>query len=310
MMTFVVRRFLYSLLLLFLASLLVFYGLRLAPGDIVSAIATPTTTKVVRISLTKQLGLDKPLAAQYFIFVKHLLTGNPGISVVNGARITSILSSAGPKTLGLGIAAAILTYTLAIPLGVVAAWRRNGAVDQTGRFLVVLGMGIPNFFLAVLLIQFFAVNLGWFPVAGPGGFSHLVLPAVVLCVEAFALNVRLMRSSMLEELSQDYIRTLIAKGLSEGRIVWVHAVRNALPPVIALAGVILPTLLGYTLVVETVFRYEGLGYQFVQSIINRDYALAQTLALLFTALVIFFNFLADVAHQLVDPRVRESARAA
>jgi ABC-type dipeptide/oligopeptide/nickel transport system permease component len=310
MMTFVVRRFLYSLLLLFLASLLVFYGLRLAPGDIVSAIATPTTTKVVRISLTKQLGLDKPLAAQYFIFVKHLLTGNPGISVVNGARITSILSSAGPKTLGLGIAAAILTYTLAIPLGVVAAWRRNGAVDQTGRFLVVLGMGIPNFFLAVLLIQFFAVNLGWFPVAGPGGFSHLVLPAVVLCVEAFALNVRLMRSSMLEELSQDYIRTLRAKGLSEGRIVWVHAVRNALPPVIALAGVILPTLLGYTLVVETVFRYEGLGYQFVQSIINRDYALAQTLALLFTALVIFFNFLADVAHQLVDPRVRESARAA
>jgi ABC-type dipeptide/oligopeptide/nickel transport system permease component len=301
---------LYSLLLLFLASLLVFYGLRLAPGDIVSAIATPTTTKVVRISLTRQLGLDKPLAAQYFIFVKHLLTGNPGVSVVNGARITSILSSAGPKTLGLGIAAAILTYTLAIPLGVVSAWRRNGPVDQGGRFMVVLGMGIPNFFLAVLLIQFFAVNLGWFPVAGPGGFSHLVLPAIVLCVEAFALNVRLMRSSMLDELSQDYIRTLRAKGLSEGRIVWVHAVRNALPPVIALAGVILPTLLGYTLVVETVFRYEGLGYQFVQSIINRDYALAQTLALLFTALVIFFNFLADVAHQLVDPRVRESARVA
>jgi peptide/nickel transport system permease protein len=305
--TYVLRRFIYALILLFFASLLVFYGLRLAPGDIVSAIASPTTTKVIRVSLTKQLGLDKPLVAQYFIFVHHLLTGNPGVSIVNGAAISSIVTSAGPKTLSLGITAAILTYTIAIPLGVISGARRNGAIDQTGRFLAVLGMGIPNFFLAVLLIQFFAVNLGWLPVAGPGGFSHLVLPAVVLCVEAFALNVRLMRSSMLEELSQDYIRTLRAKGLAESRILWIHALRNALPPVIALAGVILPTLLGYTLVVETVFRFEGLGYQFVQSIINRDYALAQTLALLFTALVILFNFLADVAHHWIDPRVRDRA---
>ena len=232
------------------------------------------------------------------------------MSVVNGATITSIITTAGPKTLVLGISAAILTYTLAIPLGVLAGWGRNGPVDQGVRFLVVLGMGIPNFFLAVLLIQLLAVDTGWFPVAGPGGFRHLVLPAVVLSVEALALNLRLMRSSILEELSLDYIRTLRAKGLSEGRIVWVHAFRNALTPVVALAGVILPTLLGYTLIVETVFRYEGLGYQFVQSIINRDYALAQTLALLFTALVIFFNFLADVAHQLIDPRVRERVRGA
>jgi peptide/nickel transport system permease protein len=308
--TFLIRRFGYSLLLLFLASLLVFYGLRLAPGDIVNAIAGPTTSRVVRINLTKQLGLNKPLVTQYFIFVGHLLSGHPGVSVVNGATINSILGSAGPKTLALGVCAAILTYTLAIPLGVIAGWRRNRPIDQAVRFLVVLGMGIPNFFLAVLLIQFFAVDLGWFPVAGPGGFSHLVLPAIVLSVESLALNVRLMRSSILEELSLDYIRTLRAKGVSERRILWVHAFRNALTPVVALAGVILPTLLGYTLVVETVFRFEGLGYQFVQSIINRDYALAQTLALLFTALVITFNFLADVAHHVLDPRIRDRASAA
>jgi ABC-type dipeptide/oligopeptide/nickel transport system permease component len=310
MTTFVVRRLAYSLVLLFFASLLVFYGLRLAPGDIVSAIAGPTTTKVFRTTLTKQLGLDKPLLAQYFIFVGHLLSGNPGVSVVNGASVTSILASAAPKTLTLGLCAAILTYTLAIPLGVLAGWRHNRPVDQTVRFFVVLGMGIPNFFLAVLLIQFFAVDLGWFPVAGPGGLSHIVLPAVVLAVEALALNLRMMRSSMLEELSLDYVRTLRAKGLHERRIVWLHGFRNALTPVVALAGVILPTLLGYTLVVETVFRYEGLGYQFVQSIKYRDYELAQTLALLFTALVIFFNFLADVAHHVIDPRIRDSTRAA
>jgi peptide/nickel transport system permease protein len=310
MMTFLVRRFVYSLILLIFASLLVFYGLRLAPGDIVNSIASPTTSTVVRINLTKQLGLDKPLVTQYFIFVHHLLTGNPGVSLVNGERITAIITSAGPKTLALGLSAAILTYTLAIPLGVIAAWRRNRPIDQVVRVLAVLGMGIPNFFLAVLLIQFFAVDLGWFPVAGPGGVNHLILPAIVLSVESFALNLRLMRSSVLEELSLDYIRTLRAKGVAERRIVWIHAFRNGVIPVVALAGVTLPTLLGYTLIVETVFRYEGLGYQFVQSIIRRDYALAQTLALLFTALVIFFNFLADVAHQLIDPRVRDQARGA
>jgi peptide/nickel transport system permease protein len=302
---FILRRFAYALLLLFFASLLVFYGLRLAPGDIVSAIASPTTAKVVRINLNERLGLDKPLAVQYFVFLRHLLAGDPGVSVVSGESISTIIRTAGVKTLALGVSAAILTYTLAIPLGVLAASRRNSPLDQGTRFLVVLAMGIPNFFLAVLLIQFFGVELGWLPVAGPGGIRHLVLPAIVLAVEAIALNVRLMRSSVLEELSSDYIRTLRAKGLGERRIVWVHAFRNALPPVIALAGVVLPTLLGYTLVVETIFRFEGLGYQLVQGIIHRDYALAQTLALLFTALVIFFNFLADVAHQVIDPRVRD-----
>ena len=302
---FILRRFAYALLLLFLASLLVFYGLRLAPGDIVSAIASPTTANVVRINLNERLGLDRPLAVQYFVFVQHLLQGDPGVSVASGERISTIIRQAGPKTLALGTSAALLTYALAIPLGVLAAARRNGLLDHGARLLVVLLMGIPNFFLAVLLIQLFGVELGWLPVAGPGGLRHLVMPAVALAVEAIALNLRLMRSSVLEELSADYIRTLRAKGLGTGRIIWVHAFRNALPPVIALAGVILPTLLGYTLVVETIFRFEGLGYQLVQSIIHRDYSLAQTLALMFTALVILFNFLADVAHQAIDPRVRE-----
>ncbi len=308
MATFIVRRAAYSLLLLFFASLLVFYGLRVAPGDIVTAIASPTNAHQIRVNLNERLGLDKPLPVQYFVFVSHLLRGDPGVSVVNGAPVSTIIEQSGPKTLALGLSAAILTYALAIPLGVVAAARRNRLLDHGVRLSVVLLMGIPNFFLAVLLIQFFGVQLGWLPVAGPGDWKHLVLPAIVLCVESVALNLRLMRSSVLEELSLDYMRTLRAKGLGEKRILWVHAFRNALTPVVALAGVILPTLLGYTLVVETIFRFEGLGYQLVQGIIHRDYALAQTLALMFTAMVIFFNFLADVAHQLIDPRVRDQIR--
>jgi ABC-type dipeptide/oligopeptide/nickel transport system permease component len=129
-------------------------------------------------------------------------------------------------------------------------------------------------------------------------------------MESMAINMRLMRSSMLEELSKDYVRTLKAKGLSTRRVIWVHGLRNALVPVIAFAGIVIPLILGYTLIVEVIFRFEGLGFQLVQAITKRDYALAQTLALLFTALVIFSNFLADVGHQLVDPRVRERGRTA
>jgi peptide/nickel transport system permease protein len=150
------------------------------------------------------------------------------------------------------------------------AWSRNRPSGRL-RASSPLGMGIPNFFLAVLLIQLFSVKLGWLPPAGPGGISHLALPAIVLAMESMAVNMRLMRSSTLEELSKDYVRTLNAKGLSSKRILWVHALRNAVVPVIALAGVTIPLVLGYTLIVEVIFRYEGLGFQFVDSI-RIDYA--------------------------------------
>ena len=305
MATFVLRRFLYALVLLFVASTLIFYGLRVAPGDVTSFVLSVQAGRQVRSDFKERLGLNKPIAAQYFIFVKHVLSGDPGDSIVNGAKISDIIKDAGGNTLKLGGAALLLTYLLAIPLGLLAAWRRNSPADQGIRLLAVLGMGIPNFFLAVLLIQLFAVKLKWVPVAGPGGVKHVILPAVVLAMESMAINMRLMRSSLLEELSKDYVRTLKAKGISSFRVVCVHGLRNALVPVIAFAGIVIPLILGYTLIVEVIFRFEGIGFQFVQAITKRDYALAQTLALLFTAVVIFSNFLADVGHQIIDPRVRE-----
>lgn len=310
MLRFLVRRLAYAIVLLLIASVAIFYGLRVAPGDVTSAIVSVTGTQVLIDDVKQQLGLDKPLATQYFIFVKNVVTGDPGSSLVSGAKITDLIGDAGIKTLKLGVFGLVLVYALAIPLGLMAAWWRNKPFDQGVRFLAVLGMGIPNFFLAVLLIQLFAVKLKWLPVAGPGGFKHTLLPAVVLAMESMAVNMRLMRSSTLEELSKDYIRTQRAKGLPGRRILFVHAFRNALVPVVALAGVTIPVVLGYTLIVEVIFRYEGLGFQLVQAITKRDYALAQTLALLFTAIVVFSNFLADVAHQLIDPRVRDRARAA
>jgi peptide/nickel transport system permease protein len=308
MATYILRRFIYAIFLLFIASLFVFYGLRVAPGDVTDYIATVTSGQELRDTLREQLGLNEPLPAQYFIFVKNYISGDPGNSIINGAPITEILKDSGLNTLKLGAAAIIVVYLLAIPLGLLAAWRRNSPQDQGIRFLAVLGMGIPNFFLAILVIQLFAVKLGWFPVAGPGGFRHLVLPAAVLALESLAINIRLMRSSVLEELGKDYMRTLRAKGLRQRRIMWVHAMRNSLVPVVAFAGVVVPLILGYTLIVEIIFRFQGIGFQLVEAIQNRDYGLAQALALLFTAIVIFSNFLADIGHQLLDPQVRERSR--
>ena len=304
MLIFIIHRTLYGILLLFIASIVIFYGLRVAPGSITDVLTNPLNREALAPQLRDQLGLDKPLPVQYFVFAKHFLTGQLGVSMVSGQPISRLIGRAIRQTLLLAGAAAILTYVIAIPLGVLAAWKRNSILDQGTMLFAVLGMGIPNFFLAVLLIQLFSVKHRWLPVAGSGDFKHLILPAVVLAAEAIAINLRVVRSSMLEELSKDYVRTLYAKGIPTARVIWVHVLRNALPPVIALAGIMLRTLLGYTLIVETIFRWPGLGSQLVNSVLKRDYTVAQTLAIMLTFAVIVFNLLADIGQQWADPRTR------
>jgi peptide/nickel transport system permease protein len=198
---------------------------------------------------------------------------------------------------------------IAVPLGLLAARKRNSIFDHGTMTIAVLGMGIPNFFLAVLLVNLFAIRLRWLPDAGSGGFRFIILPAVVLAAQSIAINLRMVRSSVLEQLGRDYVRTLRAKGIREGRIVNVHALRNALPPVLALAGITMRDLLAYTMIVEVIFRWPGLGYQLVESILNRDYTLSQVLAVLLTLCVIFFNLLADLGQRFADPRTREGVAA-
>lgn len=309
MARFIVRRTLYAAILMFIASLIIFYGLRVAPGNPGDVLLNPLNRIGLIEGLRHKLFLDRPLWEQYGIFMHNLFTGQPGVSLFSGEPIPTILAQAGGNTLKLALVAAFLTYATAIPLGVLAAWKRNTRWDQATMLLAVLGMGIPNFFLAILLIQVFGIWLRWLPVAGSDEMSTVVLPAVVLAAEAMAVNLRLVRSSVLEELGRDYVRSLYAKGLPEWRILWVHALRNALPPVIALAGIMLRTLLGYTLIVEVIFRWPGLGFTLVDSILKRDYSVAQVLALLLTLVVILFNLLADIGQQIADPRVREKARA-
>lgn len=298
------RQLLYTLPVMVVASVLVFYALRVAPGDPVNAVLNPLALEEARAELRTHLGLDHPIWQQYFVYLGNVAHGDLGTSLLNGSSVGSLVVEYGQRTALLAGCAIVLTYLIAIPLGVLAAVKRNSIWDQAASFLANLGMAVPNFWLALLLILLFAVNLRLLPVSGAGGVEHLVLPTIVLAAEGIAVTMRLMRSSMLEQLGQDYIRTLRAKGLSARRIVWVHGLRNALIPVISLAGLRFGWLLGYTLIVETVFRWPGLGYLLVDSVLRRDYPVAQTLALLLTVTVLLGNLLANIAYGLVDPRIR------
>ncbi len=309
MVRIILHRSLYAIVLLLIASFAVFYGMRLAPGDVADVLQSHPTGQLTIERVREDLGLNKPVLVQYATYMGDLLRGDLGLSLINGQPIVDILSSSVGYTLKLAFASALLSLVLAIPLGLLAAWKRNSIFDQGTMLIAVLGMGIPNFFLAILLIQVFAVWLQWLPVAGYETPKHIILPAVALAAEAMAINLRVVRSSVLEELGRDYVRTLHAKGVTNRRILWLHVLRNALPPIIALGGVMMRTLLGYTLIVETIFRWPGLGYQLVNAVLKRDYTVAQSLAILLTAAVIFFNLLADLGQQWADPRTRKQAGA-
>lgn len=300
------RRALYTILVMIVASIVVFYALRVAPGDPTGATLSPLARQEAREATRERLGLNLPIYQQYFVFMKHVFQGDLGRSLITGKGLDSLIVEFGARTLVLGLTALVLSYLIALPLGVLAALKRNSIWDQLSMFLANLGMGIPSFWLALLLILAFSVQLRLLPISGSGDVKHLILPAIVLSAEGTAVTMRLMRSSMLEQLSQDYIRTLYAKGLAKRRIIWVHAFRNALVPIISLSGLRLGWLLGYTLIVEVVFRWPGLGFLLVDSVIRRDYPVAQMLSLLLALSVLFANFLANLGYAAVDPRIRRA----
>jgi len=301
---FIIRRLLYTLAVMLVASIAIFYSLRVAPGDPVNAILNPTSMEEARAALRTRLGLDLPVYQQYFVYLGHVFRGDFGESLLSGKSIPELVGSYGLRSLVLAGTALLIAYGIAIPLGILSAVRHNSVWDQASMFLANLGMGIPSFWLALLLILLFGATLHWLPIEGGGDVKHLVLPAFVLAVESLAVTMRLMRSSMLEQLGQDYIRTLRAKGLKPRRIVWLHAARNALIPIISLTGLRIGWLIGYAVIVETVFRWPGMGYLLVDSVIRRDYPVAQGLALLLTLTVLWANLLANIGYAIVDPRIR------
>lgn len=294
-----------TLLLLLASSFAVFAAIRLSGGDVTAARLPASATAEDRELFRQQIGLDRPIIQQYVTYLGDLVTGDLGNSLTNNALISSLASEKIKNSLILGGASMFLVFALGIPLGMVAALRRNSWVDTGITSVSVAGMAVPNFWLALLSIWLFSTVLGWLPSAGQGGIRYLILPSLVLSAEGIALTVRMTRSAMLENLSQDFVRTLRAAGVSERRIYFKHVLRNSLLPIISLAGLRVGQIVGYALVVETIFGWPGVGQSLVNAVLRRDYPVVQFFSLLLVALVILGNMAASIGYTLANPRLRK-----
>ena len=290
---------------LFLVSLVTFLALRTTPGNVVTSLFNPVTASDEAVAKAiSDLGLDAPLWEQYWDYISDVLRGDLGFSIVRGSDVIDLVGSAIGYTLLLAAAAFVVAFGVGAPVGVISALNAGGILDRIIRALISIFQAVPNFVLALLAVLVFGVKLDWLPVSGADGPLHLVLPTLVLAAEPGALTARVSRTAVLEQLSSDYTRTLRARGVASWRIHWVHVLRNSLSPVISLGGVQVRSLLGYTLIVEVIFRWPGLGSELVGSVLNRDYPVAQSLTLLLAAVVVVSSVMADLLHRWADPRVR------
>lgn len=297
----------YSLLVLLIVAAVAFIGLRLAPGDVTTQVLDPTRATPEELeALRRQLGLDRPVIVQFWNYMTGLLTGDLGISLLTREPVSAIVLNAGAYTVALAATAFVFTFALAIPLGILAATWQGTILDRAIALSCGLLMAIPNFVLAILLINLLALWAGWLPVAGSGTWRHLILPALVLASDPLGFATRLVRTSYLEQAAMHYVDALRIRGVAEAAIRWRHIMRNALLPVISLAAVQVRTLVGYTLIVEVIFRWPGLGKRLVDSILTRDYAVAQGLTILLALVVVLSTLVSSLFYRWADPRVRTS----
>ncbi|MDQ3458459.1 MAG: ABC transporter permease [Deinococcota bacterium] len=304
MLTYLLRRILAALPSIFGVILIVFLMVRLAPGDpallLAGEFATPEQLRLTR----ERLGLNEPGHVQFGIFLGNLVQGDLGRSTRTRREVTSELRSYFPNTLELALGAMAVALLIGIPAGIVSAVRPNTAFDYLATLGALIGVSMPVFWFGLLAILFFSVNLGWFPVAGRGTLAHLVLPAVSLGAGTAAIITRMTRSSMLEVLNQDYVRTARAKGLANHLVVNKHAFRNALIPIVTITGLQFGTLMAGAVLTETVFSWPGIGQLLVTSILARDYPVVQGAVLLIAVSFIVINLLVDLVYGAIDPRIR------
>lgn len=320
----VARKTLWMLLVLWGITLISFWVIHLAPGSPTDMETTlnPLAGEAARQRLEALYGLDRPLHVQYWDWLMRLLHFDFGNSMSADARpvLTKILERL-PLTVGMNVISLVLTLSIAIPVGILSAWRQNSLLDRSVTVLVFLGFAMPSFWLALLLMMFFGIDLQWLPISGltsmdyaqlsPWGkicdlARHLALPILVYTIGGLAGMSRYMRACMLEVLRQDYILTARAKGLSEGAVIWRHALRNALLPVITLLGLSVPGLIGGSVIIESIFALPGLGQLFYAAVMARDYTMIMGNLVLGAVLTLAGNLLADICYGLADPRIRST----
>jgi ABC-type dipeptide/oligopeptide/nickel transport system permease component len=303
MTSYLVRRGWQSGLVLLGVSFVVFLILHLT-GDPALLLLPPDASAEDIAKFRTAMGFDDPWPVQYLRFLKGAVRGDFGESVRHGEPAMGLVLERLPATFELAGAGLLIALGLAIPAGIVSAVRRNTAVDYVSTVVALLGQAMPTFWLGIMLILVFSVRLSWLPSSGRGDIEHLILPAITLGLFTTARITRLTRSGMLEVLGQDYIRTARAKGVSEPPVVWKHALKNASIPIVTIVGIELGTLLGGSVITETIFAWPGVGRLSVQAIFNRDYPVVQAAVFLLASTFVIVNFLVDIVYTYLDPRIR------
>jgi peptide/nickel transport system permease protein len=304
MLAFLTGRLLQAIPVLFGVSLAVFLMVHLIPGDPAALIAGTEATRADVENVRQSLGLDRPLPAQYVSFVGKALTGDLGKSFRTGRPVLEEIMPRYLNTMALGAIALAIAVLIGMASGIVSAVRRHTAFDNAALLLSLAGVSMPTFFLGLLLMLVFSVWLGWLPLSGKDTWLHYILPAITLSTASIAIVSRVMHASLIEVLHEDYVRTARAKGQRESLVIWRHAVRNALIPVVTVAGLQLGYLLGGAVVTETVFAWPGLGRLLVQSILARDFPVVQAAVLLLATTFVAINLITDLIYGLLDPRIR------
>jgi peptide/nickel transport system permease protein len=306
MAAYLVKRLIQGVFVLFLVSLLTFFVIYFMPGD-------PARTMVGQARVTEEQldairdkwGLNDPWYERYGDWLGNLVTGDLGTSMMRpGMTIGEMITDAASMTVRLNLMSFTISLLIAVPIGVLAAVKRNSVLDYVSTLGSTVGIAVPNYWIGIMAIVLFSVKLGWLPAYGADSWKSYILPVIVLSIEEMAAVMRLMRGTTIEVLSQDYVQTARAKGLAQNVILMRHVVRNALLPVITLLGYRVAFILSGTIVVETVFAWPGLGQLFFDAITNQDLQVVQAIVLLLTSVVVIMNILTDLTYAVIDPRVR------
>jgi len=313
MSRYLLRRTLGAIVVMWAVATLVFFMLRAVPGDPIAAMLFDVADPAAAEQLRQKFGLDQPVYVQYVKWFGLVLQGDLGTSLLGSQiQVSRIVAEAFPRTMSLAGLSFVIALAIAAPAGLISALRRHSAVDHAVTLIAFLGLSMPDFWLAILLIILFAAHLQWLPAIGYAplsqGFwpwlSHLILPAIAIGTPFAAIMARMIRSSMLEVLKTEYMQVARAKGLLKPRLIFVHALPNALIPVVTVMGIALALLMAGTVVVENVFAIKGLGRLLIQGILNRDYPVVQGAILVVSAIFVFANLLVDVLYTVIDPRIR------
>lgn len=304
MIAYVIRRLLHTVLVVFAISLLIFFSIRLTGDPVTVMFSAGEPTKEAIEEVRRNLGLDQPLYVQYLIFLKGLVTFDFGESFRSHMPVMDLIMERAGATLALAIGGTIVSILIAFPVGIISAVKRGSFVDFFGRIFSLIGISFPNFWLGIMLILIFAVNLKWLPSSGFEGPQHLILPSITLGMILSGILARLVRSSMLEVMNQQYVSTAKSKGISDWAVIIKHAFRNALLPTITVLGLQFGSLLGGTVIVETIFSWPGIGRLIIDAINQRDYPVIQGGVIFLAVIMVVVNLIVDLSYSLIDPRIK------